>query len=438
MTSNPSVLIIGAGPAGLATAWGLKEAGVPCIILERSSRVGGLSHSLSLWGYEVDVGPHTFYSNGYPESLRFLKHVLGNELEITHPLKGIFYRGKVLEYPFKPLDFLQKAGLPELLRVAVSRGISQLQRQQHFSSSADIFSNRYGTAAYHRFFLPYCIKYFGHPPNAIDTTFVQLLCATRNAESEVSRPYLLSPLGGSGYLWQKTANLLTQGSVDIQTNVTLSKLLNDGQTIYAAELEDGTKIQVSQVISTIPLKALLQLIGQFPSPILAAADRLQTRSTVLIYLNLKHKTNLRFHYLTSFDNDHAFGRITFYKNWWPQTYVDYANEVVALEYWCGNDSELLDWSDERLAEMACVDFAKTGIVTPEVISDTHVLRLRGIIPVPHVGYQTELNLVLRSLSQFSNLHIAGRAGRFRWDGQEDGIREGLAIGQKIAALHTQV
>jgi protoporphyrinogen oxidase len=379
MTFNPSVLIIGAGPAGLATAWGLREADVPCIILERNSRVGGLSHSLSLWGYEVDVGPHTFYSNGYPESLHFLRNVLGDELEITHPLKGIFYREKIFEYPFKFLDFLRKAGLPELLKVAVSRGISQLQRKQHFSSSADIFSNRYGAALYHRFFLPYCVKYFGHPPNDIDTTFVQLLCAARNAESEVSRPDLLSPLGGSGYLWQKTANLLAQSAVDIRTNITLSKLLNDGQTIYAAELEDGTQIPVSQVISTIPLKALLHLLGQSLSPVLTAASKLQTRSTVLVYLNLKHKTNLRFHYLTSFDNDYAFGRITFYKNWWPQTYADFENEVVAMEYWCGNDSEILDWSDERLSEMACADFVKTGIVPPEIISDTHVLRLRGMV-----------------------------------------------------------
>ena len=39
--SNPDVIIIGAGVAGLAAAAALRQAGRSCVVLEASQRVGG-------------------------------------------------------------------------------------------------------------------------------------------------------------------------------------------------------------------------------------------------------------------------------------------------------------------------------------------------------------------------------------------------------------
>ena len=51
------VVIIGGGIAGLAAAWELRERGVPALVLERSTRAGGVIVTERRDGYVIDGGP---------------------------------------------------------------------------------------------------------------------------------------------------------------------------------------------------------------------------------------------------------------------------------------------------------------------------------------------------------------------------------------------
>ena len=50
------VIIVGAGFAGLAAANALRNAGVPCVVLEGRDRIGGRAHTVDVGGSPVDVG----------------------------------------------------------------------------------------------------------------------------------------------------------------------------------------------------------------------------------------------------------------------------------------------------------------------------------------------------------------------------------------------
>ena len=50
------VIVIGAGFAGLAAANALRNAGVPCVVLEGRDRVGGRAHTVDVGGSPVDLG----------------------------------------------------------------------------------------------------------------------------------------------------------------------------------------------------------------------------------------------------------------------------------------------------------------------------------------------------------------------------------------------
>ena len=71
------VLIIGAGPGGLASAMLLAKAGAVVTILEKQPRVGGRTSLIESEGYRFDLGP-TFFL--YPQILQEIFHEVGRDL----------------------------------------------------------------------------------------------------------------------------------------------------------------------------------------------------------------------------------------------------------------------------------------------------------------------------------------------------------------------
>ncbi|MGH9594451.1 MAG: FAD-dependent oxidoreductase, partial [Bryobacteraceae bacterium] len=71
MATQPDVLIIGAGLAGLACARHLQEAGVSCDILEAGDAVGGRVRTDEVEGFLLDRGFQVLLT-AYPEAQRVL------------------------------------------------------------------------------------------------------------------------------------------------------------------------------------------------------------------------------------------------------------------------------------------------------------------------------------------------------------------------------
>jgi phytoene desaturase len=84
MGKNTSIVIIGAGPGGLATAMLLAQAGLRVTVLERQPQVGGRTTTLAANGFRFDLGP-TFFL--YPQVLEATFTAVGrnlwHELEFT-------------------------------------------------------------------------------------------------------------------------------------------------------------------------------------------------------------------------------------------------------------------------------------------------------------------------------------------------------------------
>ena len=53
------VVIIGAGISGLSCAWTLKKLGIESVILEESSRPGGVIQTEKINGYQIERGPNS-------------------------------------------------------------------------------------------------------------------------------------------------------------------------------------------------------------------------------------------------------------------------------------------------------------------------------------------------------------------------------------------
>ena len=87
------VIIIGAGPGGLAAAMLLAKAGVEVTILEKQPRVGGRTSAIEGDGYRFDLGP-TFFL--YPQVLQEIFQEVGRDLFQEVPMTKLDPQYRIL------------------------------------------------------------------------------------------------------------------------------------------------------------------------------------------------------------------------------------------------------------------------------------------------------------------------------------------------------
>lgn len=80
------VLIIGAGPGGLAASMLLAHAGLKVTVIERQPRVGGRTSFVEGQGYRFDLGP-TFFL--YPQVLEEIFAAVGHDLHREAPMRRL-------------------------------------------------------------------------------------------------------------------------------------------------------------------------------------------------------------------------------------------------------------------------------------------------------------------------------------------------------------
>src|SRR6202046_2461362 len=83
---SQKVVIVGAGPGGLAAAILLARSGVDVTVVERREVVGGRTSTLERDGFKFDTGP-TFFL--YPKVLREIFAAAGRDLDEEIPMYRI-------------------------------------------------------------------------------------------------------------------------------------------------------------------------------------------------------------------------------------------------------------------------------------------------------------------------------------------------------------
>ncbi len=84
-SSNPDVIIIGAGLTGLTMGFYLKKAGVNFLIIDKSAKTGGVIQTIREKGFVYETGPNTGVVS-YPEMTELFEDLAGKcELEVADP-----------------------------------------------------------------------------------------------------------------------------------------------------------------------------------------------------------------------------------------------------------------------------------------------------------------------------------------------------------------
>ena len=162
---SKKTIILGGGISGLSLAWKLAEVGVAVTVLEAEDFVGGLARTIPQNGCNMDVGPHSFFS----EDEGVVKTVLdlfGGELNPAPRQVQFYYEGKYLDYPLTPSSVLFQMGILNGIRSALSFLKSRIVPHRAVVAEGDDESvedwalSSFGENLYRTFFKPYTEQFW--------------------------------------------------------------------------------------------------------------------------------------------------------------------------------------------------------------------------------------------------------------------------------------
>src|ERR1700733_7007007 len=156
--NKSQIIVVGAGPAGLAAALELITKGCNVTVLESDPKyVGGLARTVSYKGFRFDIGAHRFFSKN-PEIKDWWRERLPGDFVKVKRLTRILYRGRFFHYPLRAGEALFGLGLTASIKSVLSYLWRQMAPIRPERSFADWVRNRFGDELFDTFFKTYTEK----------------------------------------------------------------------------------------------------------------------------------------------------------------------------------------------------------------------------------------------------------------------------------------
>lgn len=344
--SDKTAVIIGAGPAGLTAAHELLlRTDFKPIILERSSRIGGLSCTVEYKGNRMDIGGHRFFSKSDRVMNWWLKimpmqALTSSTLEIGYqgakrnidvPENGpdptkedrvmllrnrksrIYFLRKLFDYPISlSPDTVLKLGIFKTAIIGFSYIRSTLAPVKPERSLEDFFINRFGRALYLTFFKSYTEKVWGVPCEDIDASWgaqrikgLSIVKAIKHAVRKVFNPWdsvrqkdvetslierFLYPKLGPGQMWETVAADAVNKGAELHTNVVVSGIECDGSRVVSVETTDTESGEIRKFVgdiffSSMAIKDLIRAMKhEVPANVKEVSEGLLYRDFIAIGL----------------------------------------------------------------------------------------------------------------------------------------------------------
>lgn len=422
------IIILGAGPAGLGTAFKLARRGFPVTVLERSAAVGGNAGSFELHGLRVDYGSHRLHPSCAPEILEDIRAFLGNDLLERRRHGRIRLKGRWIHFPLEPLDALRNLPAPFLWGVLRDR-LNRPDAPSGEDTFASVLERGLGPTICREFYFPYAEKIWGLPPTEIDAeqarrrvganSFAKLLAKLRGAVPGL-RPAgsgrFFYPRQGYGQISEAYSEAAERAGARVLLRSQVQRiLLNRGRVASVAVCGAGaTEIPARQIFSTIPLPVLVRLADPPPPPeVLEAAAALRYRAMVLIYLVLEADrfTEYDAHYFP--EREIPITRLSEPKNYGLAHPP--GRTVLCAELPCSTQDPAWTAADSELAALVRNALAAAGLELRATVRAVATRRLEQAYPVYTLGFQRNFEVLDQWVSGIEGLVTLGRQGLFAHD-----------------------
>lgn len=455
------LIVIGAGPAGLTSAYILAKNGRDVLVLEQDPvYVGGISRTASYKGFLFDIGGHRFFSKS-KEIVDLWNEILPDDFLERPRLSRIFYRDKFYAYPLKAFEALKNLGLIESALCMASFAYAKAFPVEAPRSFHQWVRNQFGERLFGIFFKTYTEKVWGMGCDEISADWaaqrikgLDLRVAVMNALTRSFRrkpkadaaggdvvktliETFQYPRRGPGMMWEAAAARITERGGRILMGRELVELAyDDVQKLWriAVATADGGRESYTarHIVSSAPVRELVQKLS--PKPIsLLHARALRYRDFLTVALMIDKADVFDDNWIYIHDPSVKVGRVQNFTSWSPEM-VPPGMSCLGLEYFCFEDDGLWAMSDQELIALAKHEIAKVGLVSAGDVIDGCVVRQPKAYPVYDDAYRDHMAMIRRDLEQsYPSLHLIGRNGMHKYNNQDHAMMTAMLTARNILA-----
>jgi len=445
MNKNP-VVILGAGPSGLATAYELIKQGVRPIVLEKADKVGGIARTETYKDYYFDIGGHRFFTK--IDRVNKLWHeMMGEDFQKVRRMSRIYYEGRLFNYPLSIPNTLFNLGILESLLMMLSYINAQFRPYREEKTFEQWVSNRFGRRLYKTFFQTYTEKVWGIPCNKIQAEWAaqrirglsliaavtNALLGIKNAKSLIDEFYY--PIKGPGMMWQRFQETIeAEGGKVMLNSEAIGLKHKNGRIISVSYLKEDkrTEIPVDHLISSIPITKLVATLDpQPPAEVLMAAQKLSYRAFIIVVLIIDKQELFSDQWIYIHNPNVKVGRIQNFKNWSAAMVPDSQKTSVGMEYFCTEGDEIWKMPDDELIDIASRELSELGLSEIDRVIDSFIVRQPGAYPVYDPNYRDYLEVIKSYLASIDSLQTIGRSGMHRYNNMDQSMWVGMLAAQNF-------
>lgn len=425
------VAVLGGGPAGLTAGYLLAKEGRPVIVFEAEDQVGGIAKTEVRDGYRFDLGGHRFFTK--VKEVDDLWHEVMKEEFLKRPrMSRIYWRGKFLDYPLNGQDVIKKLGPVELTRCLLSYLWAAITPNGREDNLEQWVSNRFGKRLYQHFFMSYTEKVWGVPASEVRAEWAAQRIKGLSFFSAAKAAFFGNkgnkikslinefhyPRFGPGQMWETMADEIIANGGEVRLNTPVTSLeVKDGKVV--AIEAGGERIEPSQVISSLPLRATVGMAGAAASgDVQTAAQGLRYRDFLTVALIIDGDDLFPDNWIYIHEPGVEVGRIQNFRSWSPWMVPDQSKASIGMEYFCFKGDDLWESSDEDLVELAKREIEKLGLAKAEKVERGFVTRVPKAYPMYDADYSERVDVIKGWLDGIGNLQQVGRNGLHRYNNSD--------------------